>query len=547
MKKFLSVFLATLMIVSVATAAFCASAAYDNWNTGMTDIPNIYVQGQGRAIINEDGTVVYDKKQSALGGSALDPDFDLMTTIKDYLPYFKNAVLNDEWDEYNEKMVGLADQIYGGVALDSNGDPKNGSHIIDDFSYMSQQDRLAANGKYALRGYNYYIDWRLDPFETADLLNVYIENVLSTTGKDKVNLFSRCEGCNIVAAYLDKYGTDCVNCCTFYINTVYGIDDISGLFSGNIAIEGEALQAFKAQGNYSIGDEVVNALIDSLFDVLVDTYSFDAFSLSTTPLIQKIYEETLSKFLLHSYATMPGIWAMIRADDYARAKKYIFAGVEEEYAGLIEKLDYYDKHVRSRADELFKEAEASGAKIQFIGKYGDYAMKPITENCREVSDGVVLLSHTAPGATVAKKGRTLSKKYIKKAEKNGNYAYISADRVVDCSTCLFPDTTWVVYNSKHSEFPWCVDEIAAEFFASDGTMTVSSRDRFPQYTTYVADGDCLVPLTAENGAQPNTEPAHTEETIKAKVAEFVRLIIDVFKQIIKGEIRLSEILSSFDY
>ncbi len=538
MKKLLSVFLAIIMVVSVLTVGFSV-AAYDDLWTGMTDIPNIYIQGWGEPIYNADGTVVYDAGDSSRLGGAAPPDFDLMATINECLPYLRNAFLKDEWDAYNEKLLGIVDSIYGGVILDKNGDPRNGSDINKYWLNDQYQNRLCSNGKYALRAYNFHIDWRIDPFVNAERLNSFIQNSKASTGKDKVNITARCEASNIVAAFLEKYGTEDVNCCSLYVNTAYGCDAISDLFSGDFYFDGESIQRFKEQGEYTIGGEDVNGLIDTLLDLLIDTYALDSTTLAASPLIHKLYEESVTKVILHSYGTMPGIWSVISAEDYAKAKRYIFAGVEDEYAGLIAKLDYYDEHVRQRTDDLFKKAVADGAKIQFIGKYGDYAMVPITINTLETSDGSVNLSHAAPGATVAKRGKVLSKDHIAKAEASGKGAYISDDRVVDTSTCLFPETTWVIHNSRHEDFPDSIHEIIADFFASDGTMTVSNQDKFPQFLHSDDEGTSLVPLTAENGSQPNDDQSHTKTTIREKFIAFIRMIINLFKKVLKGEIQLN--------
>ena len=37
------------------------------------------------------------------------------------------------------------------------------------------------------------------------------------------------------------------------------------------------------------------------------------------------------------YGTFPAYWAMVSADRFEEARDYIFAGVEDEYAGLIQK------------------------------------------------------------------------------------------------------------------------------------------------------------------------------------------------------------------
>ena len=42
-----------------------------------------------------------------------------------------------------------------------------------------------------LSGYRFAYDWRLSPYDIADELKAYIENVMAATGKDKVNLVGR--------------------------------------------------------------------------------------------------------------------------------------------------------------------------------------------------------------------------------------------------------------------------------------------------------------------------------------------------------------------
>lgn len=531
MKKLISVLLSVLMIFSALSVCFTASA-YSDYSTGISDLPCIYIQGQGSNIITEDGEVVY-------GSGDPGDSFDLMGAVQECLPYLKDALLTNDWTPYQQKLLEIADAIYGKVRLDGNGDPQYGTHLRDTSWLPDQyQNRVASGGKYALRAYNFYIDWRLDPFETAAVLHEYIQNVKIATGKDKVNITARCEGNNIVGAYLAEYGSDDINCLNIYISTLYGCEPISSLFSGRINLDLDALKRFKDQ-DFPLDDPLIDALINNTADLLVDTYASLGLSIAAKPLLMKLYKEAVVPVIRASYGTMPGIWAIVGSGDYELAKYNIFKGVEDEYAGLIAKLDDYDKRVRRNIDNVILEAVENGTKVAVWSKYGDYTMYPICQDNALISDGVVTITESSFGATQTHIGEVLSNDYIKKAEAAGTAKYISPDKVCDVSTALLPDTTWVIYKSEHRDFPECIHEVMAEFFISDGEMNVFSNENIPQFL-YCSDGEewqqTVSPLTAENGMQPKTEQAHTKESIKDKAIAFVKALFALLKNLFEQKI-----------
>lgn len=531
MKKIVSVVLSVIMTLSVLTACFTAYA-YSDYSTGISDIPNIYIQGQGSNIVTEDGEVVY-------GSGDAGESFDLGEAVTECLPLLKDALLTDDWTLYQNKLLEICEPIYGKVRLDGNGDPQFGTHLRDT-SWMPDQyqNRVSSNGKYALRAYNFYIDWRLDPFETAAVLHDYIENVKLATGKDKVNITARCEGNNIVGAYLAQYGSDDINCLNIYISTLYGCEPISSLFSGRINLDLEALKRFKDQ-DFPIDDPFIDELINTTADLLVDTYAADGISIAIKPLLNKLYKEAVIPVLRASYGTMPGIWAIVSSDDYAVAKRNVFRGVEDEYAGLIAKLDDYDKRVRRVIDDVILDAVNNGTKVSIWAKYGDYTMYPICQDNQLISDGVVTLEDSSFGAVQTHVGEVLSDKYIAKAEENGKAKYISPDKVCDVSTALLPDTTWVIYNSEHRDFPECIHELMAKFIISDGNMTVFSDETIPQFLR-CSDGEewqqTVSPLTPENGMQPNTAPQHTQVSIKDRAIAFLKSLIALIRNLLSQKI-----------
>lgn len=109
MKKLISVLLSVLMIFSALSVCFTASA-YSDYSTGISDLPCIYIQGQGSNIITEDGEVVY-------GSGDPGDSFDLMGAVQECLPYLKDALLTNDWTPYQQKLLEIADAIYGKVPL----------------------------------------------------------------------------------------------------------------------------------------------------------------------------------------------------------------------------------------------------------------------------------------------------------------------------------------------------------------------------------------------------------------------------------------------
>ena len=80
-----------------------------------------------------------------------------------------------------------------------------------------------------------------------------------------------------------------------------------------------------------------------------------------------------------------GYWAMVSADRFEEARDYIFAGVEDEYAGLIQKINHYYETVGSKLTSMYKQMEADGVHVSIVAKYG-FQLYPIIYNADLQSD-----------------------------------------------------------------------------------------------------------------------------------------------------------------
>ena len=211
-----------------------------------------------------------------------------------------------------------------------------------------------------------------------------------------------------------------------------------------------------------------------------------------------VCENVVPRILRDSYGTMPGYWAMVEDDCYDSAKKLVFGGVEDEWAGLIEKLDHYHNNVALKSEEILKQCADDGINVYNIEKYG-FASFPVVKDCEMICDSTVNLTLASEGATTVDSfKKTFSKDYMAKAEQNGTAKYISPDRQVDASTCLFPDSTWFVKNLRHKAFPDSMNALVAEMINAEGTFTVFDSAEWPQYMVFDEETQTASPMTEEN-------------------------------------------------
>ena len=464
------------------------------------DAPTVYVIGQGWSIVNAAGENVVDFSL---------PEGFLEAAVKDCMPSFLKAVLfstDKNVNEYAEKLASNMSQLYAKAQFDENGNPKDDSGPPFDPTAPATPN-----------GYNFYIfqyDWRRDPRESAERLDIFIDNIRSSTGADKVNLLGRCEGACPVMAYLSAYGAEKINRLFFLNSGFKGIVGADAPFSGNIYLEAKPARDWLDEMiNGQFSDVPINSLdivsqpywlvLKALVRAVYESYGLELAAQAVNSIYNRMFRPALRETLLTGYATWPGIWAMVFEENVETAISFVFEGKEEQYAGLIEKIRGYDREVRAGADDLLKELNAQGVDVGILAKYG-YATDPIEKGAAQLSDEKAYLKHSSFGATTADFGETLSDAYIADAQAKGNGRYISPDRMVDASTCLFPDSTWMIGRMAHQDFNGFLDAFAYRYFTSETALTVDSDPSLPQYLI-VIDGS-VVPMTEENQSLSLSRP-----------------------------------------
>ena len=166
------------------------------------------------------------------------------------------------------------------------------------------------------------------------------------------------------------------------------------------------------------------------------------------------------------------------------------------FSDVDQKITKYHEEVMKNLPALLNSAKDSGARICVLAKYGLQQL-PILKSNDIISDQFASLHKATFGATTSTVYDTLSEEYIDARIAEGKGKYISADKQVDTSTCLFPDYTWVIKGANHTvRSNWENDRIYTVITA-DRQCTI---DDFEGGAFFVYDWktDITAPMTPEN-------------------------------------------------
>ena len=499
MKRFLCCALTLLLLFSLAGPAL----GVDLGTTG-SQVPVILLGGDGDTLYDKDGNYLFqiDDLGHLVDGSDTK---ELMRSVANVLqPFLLQGLLLNQWDPYYEALEREIGELTEEVRLDENGNVTNGSDISaahrETVRNDMATDKKGKKGYYGVQDYHFWYDWRLDPMEIADELHAYIESIRSVTGAEKVALIGRCVGCNVVLAYLAKYGNSAVYGFGLDGTSSNGGEFISEAISGKFQLDGPAIERFLIDydelGLFQVSDFVIATV-----DLLVKSGAVERLDAVTRATIyDKVVKGVTSALSTSTFFTMPCYWGFVRAEDYDNAIEYVFGpeGSEKrtKYAGLIEKLDRYHTEVVERIPELMQGLADSGSNIAIISKYG-FQIVPTCESTDAVADQYASVKNSSFGATTSTIYGTLPDEYIAQREAEGKGKYISPDRQIDASTCLFPDYTWFTKGARHGNWTRTENEIMYTVTTADRQLTVDDFD-LTQFMVYDAENKVMVPMTADN-------------------------------------------------
>lgn len=487
-KSIVSLILCVVLVFTMVSVSF---AEGDN-NQG---VPLVYVNGQGATLVAEEP----DGSKRQIYPVSMPADF-IEETVKENMSIFAKAVVTQQWDEFCDVLYGVFSNLYGELKLDENGKPIVNSRSDWSWRVHGNATRECLSGSHNSIKYNYYYDWRLDPYVVADDLHDYIEYIIETTGAESVALSGRCLGACITAAYMDKYDGEYVSDYILYASALNGATICSKAFCGELYVDPDGVERYIYDLDIST-DENINELVKAFISLYNDTSGLDIACWSINNVYPKIYMNILPRLMIDTFGTFPGYWSMVSHEDYLKAKETVFYGADmEKYANFIDIIDNYHYNVQCKAKKNLKSYVKDGIEVANIVKYG-YQTMPVTTDGDILSDDICDVASASIGATTTDIGDEFNYFYLDQATLTGNDKFISPDYQIDASTCLFPERTWFIKNLEHKNFPNIIDNLFDEIINNDG-YTIFSDEKYPQYLVYNNNesGESLSPMCEENKA-----------------------------------------------
>lgn len=520
MKKFVSVLLSVLMLMTIAVPGMNVLAAEKQ--------VTVYIEGYGHSLYADNNNPTEENRIFPTE-SILEP---LMGIFNDLTKDLVNGLVTGDYTEYCDRIYNAIAPAYADVKLDKNGEASDGSGFGDNMLTKRYSTPNYVDGNNIKVTFEY--DWRLSVEHNAAILEQFIDRVCREQGVKKVNLLGRCLGGNIVSAYLQNgKNLDKINNVVMLIASTEGVDFIGALFSGKIKLDAECVDNwanFFLEEEGFIEDPAMNDFVTSLIS-FVNQIRVLGFGLDfVQTILDEVKENVLARTVRDTYGSFPSFWAMVSDEYFDDAINFIFSTPElkTEYAGLIEKAKSYHDNVQVNARARMTELKGQGKDFLIISKY-NYANFPLSKDAAAQSDGTALTTATSFGAYCAPHEKTLSKSYIDSMSEESK-KYLSPDNMIDASSCLFPDTTWFIKNCYHNNFPASMDRLIVRFYSTDGMNVFIDTETYPQFVDYSKETGEITPVEG-----PDDLPTETEERFSAFIRFFTNLL-NFIRKLFSGEL-----------
>ncbi len=560
---------AALLLAFAMLPVFSAAAAAKEtmWiSQSLSDIPVIRISGDGEKLVDEDGNKVFHYKDIPSlikneDGNGLKAKNVLEAIANILEPWLIDGVLKNDWEPYYDNLQKEITDLFERSLLDKDGNAQYGTGLRPERIEKMNRTRHNDQGWHTPEGKKYYVhdrywfyyDWRLDPVETAAEFKAFVDDILASTGCSQAGIIASCLGTNVVTAYLAVYpehAAEHIRGVAYDGSVVEGAEIISEPISGKFVVDFTAINRLlrdcAAIDMFDVG-EFVNISLEMLdgTGVLDAAIVFPRYVL-----YNMLVKGVTSALALSTFYTWPNYWACVSKEDYPTAKEYVFGpeGSEKrkEYAGLIEKLDNYDRLVRQRVPEILTSTAENGVHFGVISKYG-FQTLPTCRTNYLVSDQFASVRRSSFGATTGTIYKDLEDDYLAERRAAGFGGYLSPDGQIDASTCLFPESTWFIKNSTHSSWSDWELRLLYDIATSEEAVTVENGcwpSRFVVYTRTnpddAADGE-IEAMTAENCDTEHWEaddeidnPDGIFEKIRARFLSLFNWIKKLFKLIFKS-------------
>ena len=494
-KKFLCLFLALIMAFSVTVTAYAAESDEQT-------CPLIYIPGFTSSAVYDD----VNNKDTLVAFPTTDDILDIVTEA--FIPALLVYAINRDTDKLVTSVTDRVNEVFAYWFNESTGEAKEGSGIIP--------EKLTDVSKTSKLTFSY--DWRSDPVKIASELNDYIETVCKLSGCDKVALGCHSLGTTIALAYLTAYGNDRVSGIVFDSPACNGVALIGNILTGKVNLDAETAGFYLKS---ILGESEYNELISSLIDIFDSAGVMELLILLSDEIIEAlapaVYRETVAPLLGY----WPTIWSMLPDNKVEQAKAYIFGDIlkGKDHSALISKIDYYNSTVRANREATLRSFNSVG-NFAVFSRYIQQTI-PLKGSSQLISDTIIDTASSSLGATTAPIGDYFSDEYLK----SKNLRYISPDKTVDASTCLFPEQTWFIKDSGHFETGELTTNYYDMFLFAEKELTCDTakigRFTYRDLETYT--------LVTDNTIAQKVEKPTVIKSIYNLAVAFVELIKNLIK------------------
>lgn len=474
MKKLISVILCFAMLIgTLAVSGIAAEPEGIQWDGD----PVIFLQGfTGSPLIKDQGL---ETEETILGAGS---EFDI-TKILTSLPGIIAGIAI-------YALTGNSSLLSGGFAdlaaakLDNMSCLPDGSskYNVTTFPYYAEDASVAtliANGQEAfipeaalttaIREYvpdeSLYIfnnDWRMGQIENSESLDRFIGEVLSITGKDKVDIYALSHGGQLAATYLYYHGTEGeVDNVVLNVPSIRGTSIVNGLLGDGAA-------------NFSMDE------ISRFLSVMLQTETDLRFLGKILPgeflnkLLKVVFVEVFQPVALN----FGSIWDFMDIETYDVYKAEYLDPTAN--AGLIEKADKMHYDCMANIGEGLRAAQASGVSISIMSNYGTRL-----GSGEAIDADFVIDTESTSGAYAAVFGETFAENYTPKYTVCDNKAHnhISPSRTVDATCAYLPENTWFINGQYHGQAAYDSYSLSLllKLLLTDDIKDIYSDPDYPQF------------------------------------------------------------------
>lgn len=503
MKKFLSLILSIILILTMAIPAFAA-------DTVKQTCPTIYIHGFMGSKICEDKNDISTKYTFPSGDEILEP------VKNELLPALLTYIATDNGEPFAYKLCEIVNGMFEGYFNNPDGTAKGNSG-----SYMPYP---SAKSITATSNLEFIYDWRGDPFKIAADLNDFIDYVLEHSGAEKVALRCHSLGSVIGTTYLTVFGSSKVMGVVFDSAALLGVTYVGELLCGNPQFAGDALtRGFKDL----LSENEYNELISGALDILEIAGITDDAGRFLNELIQKIAPILYKETLVPLFAHWPAAWAMTPDKYIDEGMEYIFNSycTGEEYEVLKGKIEKYNKEVRATKYDTLRSFDKNG-RMAVIARYG-YGALPVSPSWDVLTDTVVDTKHASLGAETATVGTSFNSEYLE----GKDLSLISPDRTVDASTCLFPEKTWFIKNIKHDRTD-ITKPLHAGLLFGEEEATVENYEALSRFMIFDAETEIL---SEDNSEYKEPVEENEKVSVFVKVMKFFTALFEFLTNLFKNK------------